>query len=96
MATQPSQAVAPRQFANVTVGRRSFPFTSFAEVSAAYRATIESLDLGCSKTPLCSIFDSSGRQTGYVSYNGKVWAGRQRDWQPGAEPLFNPFAVEVA
>lgn len=61
------------RFDHVRIGSRVFPFTSFAEVSAAYRASIESLGLGGSQTPACRIFDATGRQTAYISYNGRGW-----------------------
>lgn len=82
--------VATTDFFSVGIGRRTFPFTTCEEVSAAYRDTIERLDLGASRTPQCSIFDASGNQVGYVSYNGRVWAGTQREWQPHGTPLFDP------
>jgi hypothetical protein len=86
-------AVAAREFDHFRIDGRKFPFTNPGEVSGAYRATIDALALGASETPSCEIFDSSGRVSGYVSYNGKVWRGDQRDWQPGKEPLFNPYAI---
>jgi hypothetical protein len=51
-----------------------FRFASFEEVSVAYRAAIDRLGVGASRTPACRIFDATGRQTAYVSYNGRVWA----------------------
>lgn len=64
---------ALRPYATVRIDGRAFPFTSFAEVSAAYRATIDHLGIGGSETPRCEIFDGAGRQTGYISYNGRAW-----------------------
>jgi hypothetical protein len=66
-------APAVSDYDHVRIGSRVFPFTGFAEVSAAYRATIDRLGLGASQTPTCKIFDGTGRQTAYVSYNGRVW-----------------------
>jgi hypothetical protein len=75
----------------VEIDGRSFPFTTFEQVSRAYQRTIDQLGLGCRETPLCSIFDSAGVQTAYISYNGKGWAGSQRDWVSSNEPLYNPY-----
>lgn len=85
-----ARALAATKYHRVVIQGRSFPFTSFEEVSRAYRATIERLGVGGSKTPQCSIFDAAGNQTAYLSYNGRAWAGSQRDWQPGGYPLYAP------
>jgi hypothetical protein len=37
----------------------------------------------------------AGEVRGHVSYNGKVWEGSARDWEPGRRPLFDPFAEVV-
>ena len=80
-------------FAAAKIGRRKFPFTSAEDVSRAYRATIDCLNLGASRAPSCDLLDGNGRRIGYVSYNGKVWSG---DWDAGtAVCVFNPYA-EVA
>jgi hypothetical protein len=88
-------ALSPREFDRFVIQGRAFPFTSAEEVSAAYRATIERLGIGGSQTPACIILDSAGNETGYVSYNGRVWRGRMRDWQPGKEPVYCPTAREA-
>ena len=81
--------IAP-SFAAARIGRRTFPFTTPVEVSAAYRATIDHLGLGGSATPSCDLLDADGCKVGYVSYNGKVWSG---DWDAGtAVCVFNPYA----
>lgn len=74
----------------VRINGRTFPFTSYAEVSASYRATIDRLGLGCSQTPNCDLIAADGSTFGYVSYNGRVWRGSQRDWQPDKTPVFDP------
>lgn len=77
-------------FAAARIGRRAFPFTTAAEVSSAYRDTIDRLGLGASRAPSCDLLDGEGRKVGYVSYNGKVWSG---DWDAGtAVCVFNPYA----
>lgn len=64
----------------VRINRTRFPFTSYAEASAAYRKTIDTLGLGASEAPNCDILDTFGRPIGYVSYNGRVWIGNRKDW----------------
>ena len=81
-------------FTTARIGRRTFPFTTAFEISAAYRATIERLNLGASRAPSCDLLDGSGKRIGYVSYNGKVWSG---DWDAGtAVCVFNPYEQVAA
>lgn len=75
----------------VRIGNATFPFTGWAGVSAAYTATIDKLGLGGSQTPPCRILDGDGRQVAHVSYNGRVWEGDARDWQPGQGCLYDPM-----
>lgn len=58
----------------VQIRNRRFPFTTYAEASAAYRATIDHLGLGCSQSPMCTIHDGTGRVVANVAYNGRVFA----------------------
>lgn len=37
------------------------------------------------------IYDAARREVGYVSYNGKVWQGKRKDWKT-AVSVFDPFA----
>jgi hypothetical protein len=62
-------------FATVKIGKRKFQFTSLKDVSKAYRAVIEELDLGASEAPNCDLLSANGEKLGYVSYNGRVWRG---------------------
>lgn len=83
------QQLVPSSFQAVRIGHHVFPFTTCAEVSRAYRSTIERLGIGGSETPQCLILDHRHEVVGSVSYNGRVWAGRPEDWQPGVRPLFD-------
>lgn len=94
-------APAASQYDHVRIGSKVFPFPpiaagvlagpalakAFAEVSAAYRNTIDRLGIGASRTPPCRIYDASGRQTAYVSYNGRVWTFDPAN--PHADPNAN-------
>jgi hypothetical protein len=77
-------------FQAVQIGARRFPFSSFEEISRAYRQTIERLGLGASECPPCHILDHRGEIAGYVSYNGRVWRGAPHEWQSGQRPLYAP------
>ena len=58
----------------VRIGRGTYPFSSYAAVSAAYRAAIERLGLGVSETPTCDVLDGTGNVVAQVAYNGRVFA----------------------
>jgi hypothetical protein len=57
----------------VVIGRKRFAFTTYEEVSRAYRATIEAMNIGASQTPRCVILASDGRQVARVAFNGRVF-----------------------
>lgn len=47
--------------------------------------------IGASRMPKIEIV-VGGEVRGYVSYNGKVWAGRPSDpYQSGQKPIFDPY-----
>jgi hypothetical protein len=83
-------APAIREFQRVRIGRHEFPFTTCEAVSRAYRGTIERLGIGGSETPPCEILNHRGEIVGNVSYNGRVWLGDLRSWEPGKSPIFDP------
>ena len=58
----------------IRVGRGTYPFSSHAEASAAYRATIERLGLGVSEAPACEVLDEAGNLVARVAYNGRIFA----------------------
>lgn len=65
------------------------PIVTLNQASAAYRAFLDSGGLGSSEAGCCLI-RQAGKVVAHVSYNGKVWAGTERDWKAGTEPLFVP------
>lgn len=72
----------------LTIGKRAkVEVKDFAEASAVYSRLRDESGEGSSTFP-------EGKLPGhYVSYNGKVWAGKSsRDWAAGKTPVFNPYA----
>lgn len=68
----------------VRIGSSTFPFTSYAEVSKAYRRARDASGAvsqnhfapkGAPIAPPCEILDGAGNCIAWVSYNGRVWAG---------------------
>lgn len=82
--------LAIREFHSFRIGDAVFPFTSCEEVSGAYRATIEHMGIGASETPPCRIMNERGREVGYVSYNGRVWACPAMLWDGSQRPVYDP------
>jgi hypothetical protein len=71
------------QPAFVRIGSRVAPFTSYAQVSSAYRAAIEKTGATGSgetgpRAPDCDILDAHYRMIGWISYNGRAWRGNDR------------------
>ena len=71
LADPPTASRAPRW---IRIGRGTYPFSSHAEASAAYCATIERLGLGVSEAPVCEVLDEAGDLVARVAYNGRVFA----------------------
>ena len=68
----------------LVVRSQVFEVKDFAEASATYcRLRNESGEGGSTFRP--------GRLAGnYISYNGRVWKGKPRDWTPGTQPVYSP------
>jgi|GEM_PF-260992 len=80
----------------VRMGNRSFPFTSYKEVSEAFMKTVEATDATASGAtgPQAiepQILDGQGNVVAHVSYNGKVWPGAS--WEQGAKALYEPSSA---
>lgn len=78
------------------IGRRRYPVATLAEASRMFCAARDKSGVGGSKTPTPILFDANGAQVAYVSYNGRVWAGNPRDWQPGNKPIWEVPGFEAA
>lgn len=66
--------------------RKTVPVSSFEEASKVCRKYITDRGLG-SNWYGGDISDSSGKIVAHVSYNGRVWEGSCRDWQPNTQEL---------
>lgn len=75
---------------DAVVNGQSWRVQSWAQVSKAYRTTIETLGLGASQTPPCLIVAPEGRVVAHLSYNGRVWGGAPERWQPDCLPIYDP------
>lgn len=60
----------------VGLGRGTYPFSTYADVSAAYCATVQRLGLGVSGAPPCEVLDDAGNVVAVVAFNGRVFGIR--------------------
>jgi hypothetical protein len=73
-------------------GRR-FPVSSLADASAKVSAVIDRMGIGASQFRSPLLRDSAGEVVGYVSYNGRVFAGRPERWTGATAILHDPRAA---
>lgn len=62
------------------IGERRYQVYSFEQASQMFCKARDAFGEGASKTPSPLLVDQSGVPFGYVSYNGRVWAGDLRNW----------------
>src|SRR5690554_6861236 len=87
-ATAPSAVACPADSGPrwIRIGPGTYPFSTYAEASAAYCATIHRLGLGVSKAPACELLDRpaislpSGLQRAHL----RSWPGRRVRLHKGA------------
>lgn len=81
---------APMPALSLEVGGKRYPVASLADASRKVEAARDASGIGGSQFPTPLLYDGAGKLIGYVSYNGRVWAGHPRDWQPdGVKPIFD-------
>jgi hypothetical protein len=78
--------MTPAKTMFLEIGRKRYQIASFEEASSMFCMARDRLGEGASKTPSPKIVDEYGAVIGYVSYNGRVWAGAT--YVAGASPLF--------
>jgi hypothetical protein len=77
------------------IGRETFTVHGYADASALWCKYRDDNDLAGSNSPRVTLIENDGVRRN-VSYNGKIWEhAHGGDWQPGMQPLFNPYAVEA-
>jgi hypothetical protein len=82
------QAAAKPLF--LKVGRKLYEVASLKEASEKFCAARDASGEGASETPIPLIVHEDGTLVGYVSYNGRVWAGSPKDpYVAGRVPLYD-------
>ncbi len=71
------------------VGRKRYQIASLQQASQMFEKARDASHLGASKIRPALIVHADGTPFGYVSYNGRVWAGTPNDWQPDRTPLYD-------
>lgn len=75
--------------------RRQYVVASPAEASRVWLAVHDGLMragyyTGASRFSPTTLMDAKRKVVAYVSYNGRVWAGKPNDWTPKTEPIYEP------
>jgi hypothetical protein len=71
------------------IRRKRYQVESFKQASEMFCAARDKSGNGASRIPSPLIVDENGETIGYVSYNGRVWAGTPEAWQSGMQPLYS-------
>lgn len=65
-------------------------FGSYRDASEAWSRFRDASGLGASQMPpMPEIVDEQGRVIANISYNGRVWPGRAKDWHSDLQPLYD-------
>lgn len=85
MATSELPLPIPAMF--LQIGQRRYSVASFEQASQMFERARDACGEGASKTPTPLIVDETGAVIAHLSYNGRVWPGRE--WAPDVAPLFD-------
>jgi len=72
------------------VGSRTYPVESVEKASRIFVAARDKFGEGASNTPT-PLLVRDGKVIGYVSYNGRVWAGLPTDRNVDKAPIYDPL-----
>jgi hypothetical protein len=97
----PAQAALPAGPLFLAIGKRRWRVRSFEDASRKFLATLEraggfGVAGGDVRVPTPMIVASGGRVIGHVGHNGRVWAGRPRDWHEDTALLYDSRAPGAA
>jgi len=73
-------------FSKLKIGRRTHRVSDMEEASRLFEEARG--DKGSSVMPNGLLFNDSGEQVAYISYNGRIWPGK--DYVAGADCLYPP------
>lgn len=74
----------------IEVAGKRYPVPSIEAASALISKTRDKTGVRSSEYDPAHIFETSGKLLGHVAYNGRVFAGRAREWRSETELLFDP------
>lgn len=88
----------PAPILYMVIGGKRYPVPSLEEASRRYAFVRDRCGEGASTISSAPILDAAGNQVAYISYNGKVWAGRAEEWVAfsGKAPIYDPFAARAS
>jgi hypothetical protein len=65
------------------------PVVSLEAASRLWETIRDASGLDASHAPTPHILNAQGKHLGYVSYNGRIWAGWPCEWKAGDQPLYD-------
>lgn len=86
--TKHDEYLAEAQKLTVRIGRKTYAIPDLATASRMVCAARDRSGVGNSRFTVPLIYEGE-RQIGYVSYNGRVWAGEQRGWKADDKPIYD-------
>ena len=71
------------------LGGKQAPVVSLEAASRLWETIRDASGLGASHAPTPHILTAQGKHVGYVSYNGRIWAGWPCEWNAADKPLYD-------
>ena len=71
------------------LGGKQTPVVSLEAASCLWEKVRDASGLGASHAPTPHILTAQGKHVGYVSYNGRIWAGWPCEWNVADKPLYD-------
>jgi hypothetical protein len=71
------------------VGAKRYQVATFQQASEMFCKARDASGLGGSKIKTPLLVGEAGEVVGYVSYNGRVWAGSPQEWAADRAPLYD-------
>lgn len=77
----------------IQIGAKRYQIASLQQASQMFEQARDASGLGASGIPSPLIVRQDGSTFGFVSYNGRVWAGSPQDARHDATPLYDNRVV---
>jgi len=75
--------------ANISIKETRVPITTLEEARALCRNFISTHELGGGNWAGGAISNDKGEEIGSISYNGRAWKGKRREWNSSTKEVFS-------